>query len=154
IGLGMGLTMTPSTEAITSSLPHDRQGVASALNDTSRELGGALGVALLGSVLNANYTTNVAAATEGLPAETAHTIQQGIGGAVAVAQQLGNTELVHAAREAFVDAWTQAMWAGVALVAVGWIFVALRGPKRVADVAPSTADTDVDTDTDTEPAIA
>jgi hypothetical protein len=45
MGLDMGLTMTPSTEAITSSLPHDRQGVASALNDVTRELGTALGVA-------------------------------------------------------------------------------------------------------------
>ncbi|MDM4719684.1 hypothetical protein QTQ03_08865 [Micromonospora sp. WMMA1363] len=51
MGPGMCLAMTPSTEAITSSLPSSRQGVASALNDVTREFGTALGVALLGSVL-------------------------------------------------------------------------------------------------------
>ena len=56
MGIGMGLTMTPSTVAITSSLPRERQGVASALNDITREkLGTALGVALLGGVLSAGY---------------------------------------------------------------------------------------------------
>ena len=55
IGLGMGLTMTPATAAITETLPADKQGVASALNDTSREVGGALGVALLGSILSSGY---------------------------------------------------------------------------------------------------
>jgi hypothetical protein len=55
IGLGMGLAMTPSTEAITVSLPLERLGVASALNDTTREFGSALGVALLGAVLASGY---------------------------------------------------------------------------------------------------
>jgi hypothetical protein len=46
MGLGMGLTMTPATAAIGETLPPEKQGVASALNDTSRKIGGALGVAL------------------------------------------------------------------------------------------------------------
>ncbi|WP_238014304.1 MFS transporter [Dactylosporangium sp. AC04546] len=53
MGLGMGLTMTPSTEAVTAALPRDRQGVASALNDVTREFGTALGVALLGAIVSA-----------------------------------------------------------------------------------------------------
>ncbi|WP_211257704.1 hypothetical protein [Lentzea albidocapillata] len=48
MGMGMGLSMPPATEAITSSLPVERQGVASALNDVTREFGTALGIALLG----------------------------------------------------------------------------------------------------------
>jgi EmrB/QacA subfamily drug resistance transporter len=56
MGLGMGLTQTPSTAAITSALPRERQGVASALNDVTREFGTALGVALLGTVLTAGST--------------------------------------------------------------------------------------------------
>ena len=57
---GMGLAGTPATTAITESLPPAKQGVASAVNDTARELGSALGIALLGSVLNQQYRANVA----------------------------------------------------------------------------------------------
>ena len=71
LGVGVGLTMTPGTTAITGSLPVDEQGVASALNDTVRELGGALGVALIGSVLSAAYSSSVADATAALPPEAA-----------------------------------------------------------------------------------
>ncbi|MFD9699842.1 MFS transporter [Lentzea sp. NPDC059081] len=55
MGIGMGLSMPPATEAITSSLPRERQGVASALNDVTREFGTALGVALLGGMLSASF---------------------------------------------------------------------------------------------------
>ncbi|HUQ59223.1 MFS transporter [Lentzea sp.] len=55
LGVGMGLSMPPATETITSSLPRERQGVASALNDVARELGVALGVALLGGMLSASF---------------------------------------------------------------------------------------------------
>src|SRR5690606_38665224 len=59
MGLGMGFSMTPATETITSSLPADRQGVASALNDITRELGTALGVALLGPLVTAGCTGRI-----------------------------------------------------------------------------------------------
>ena len=65
--LGMGLAGTPSTTAITSSLPHSKQGVASAVNDTARELGSALGIAILGSALNQAYRDGMASAVVGLP---------------------------------------------------------------------------------------
>jgi EmrB/QacA subfamily drug resistance transporter len=55
LGAGMGLAMTPATAAVTDALPVDKQGVGSAMNDLSRELGGALGIAVLGSVLQSNY---------------------------------------------------------------------------------------------------
>jgi len=51
MGLGMALATTPATTAIVNSLPEEKQGVASAINDASREVGGALGIAVLGSVL-------------------------------------------------------------------------------------------------------
>ncbi len=51
IGVGMALAATPATAAIVGALPDDKQGVASAVNDTAREVGGALGIAVLGSVL-------------------------------------------------------------------------------------------------------
>ena len=67
IGIGMAFTMTPSTTAITSSLPEEKQGVASALNDTVREVGGAVGIALLGSVLNSGYRSGVSNVASTLP---------------------------------------------------------------------------------------
>lgn len=132
IGLGMGLAMTPSTTAITESLPADRQGVASALNDTVREIGGAIGVALLGSVLNASYGSSIAPTAATLPTDTAHAVEDGIGPALAAAQQLGadGQPVAAAARAAFVDAWSSAMWVGVGIAGVALAWVALRGPAR------------------------
>lgn len=60
LGAGMGLAMTPATSALTESLPADQQGVASAMNDLARELGGAIGIAVFGSVLTSTITNRVA----------------------------------------------------------------------------------------------
>lgn len=59
LGAGMGLAMTPATGAITDALPAAKQGVGSAMNDLARELGGALGIAVLGSLLQSGYRTNL-----------------------------------------------------------------------------------------------
>ena len=53
LGVGMGLAMAPATDSIMGSLPREKAGVGSAVNDTTREVGGALGVAILGSILAA-----------------------------------------------------------------------------------------------------
>jgi EmrB/QacA subfamily drug resistance transporter len=132
VGVGMGLSMTPSTTAITDSLPAEHQGVASALNDTVRELGGALGVALLGSLLNAGYRSGVTDAAAGLPSEAARSIEDGIGPALSVAGRLGSggDVLADTARAAFVDAWATAMWAGVVIAGLALAWVVFRGPTR------------------------
>lgn len=134
LGFGMGLSMTPSTEAITETLPPEKQGVASALNDTSREVGGALGIALLGSVLSSQYSSAIEPALEGIPAELAEPATEGIGGAFAVAAQAGDAgpAIIDAAQHAFVDGWVQSMWVGVAMLASVVLFVALRGPRPAA----------------------
>lgn len=141
MGAGMGLSMTPSTTAITESLPAEKQGVASALNDTVREVGGAVGVALLGSVLNSAYRANVTDATAGLPPELAEPVRDGIGGALAVSGQLGpeGAELATAAREAFVEGWHSSMWVGVAMAASLWVFLVLRGPRPTRAAAPGAS---------------
>lgn len=138
LGAGVGLTMSPSTAAITSALPDEKQGVAASLNDTVRELGAAVGIALVGSVLNATYRTNVDAATSGLPAEAAEAVEEGIGGALVVAGQLGpdGAALVDAARDAFVDGMTPALLLGAAACVLAATFTALRGPKTAAEAEP------------------
>lgn len=132
IGLGMGLTMTPSTEAITEALPLDKQGVASAINDTSRELGGAVGVALLGSVLTAGYESSIEPLLANVPPELAAPASKGIGAAFAVAAQAGDQApvIVGAAQQAFVDGWVQSMWLGVGVASTALAYLVLRGPKR------------------------
>ena len=138
IGLGMGTTMTPATEAITATLPAEKQGVASALNDTSREVGGAVGVALLGSILSSGYRTAIGPALDGLPPELAETASEGIGSAYAVAAQAGadGPRIIDAAQHAFVDGWVSSMWVGVVMAAVALVILIVRGP--------GTADADAD----------
>ncbi|NJA60924.1 MFS transporter, partial [Streptomyces sp. NEAU-H3] len=134
MGAGMGLSMTPSTEAITGALPRARQGVASALNDVTREFGTALGVALLGALLSAGYRHALAGRLDGVPHDTAATAREGLANAVEAAPGAGDRAdaLVDAARNAFVSGWQHAMWAGVGVMAALCVYVAVRGPGRGA----------------------
>jgi EmrB/QacA subfamily drug resistance transporter len=131
LGVGIGLLMSPSTTAITESLPEEHQGVASALNDTVREFGGAVGIALLGSVLNAGYRSAVSSSTGELPPELAHQVEEGIGSAFAAAGELGPQapSVLAAARQALVDGWQLSMWVGVVMAAAVFAFIAVRAPK-------------------------
>jgi EmrB/QacA subfamily drug resistance transporter len=153
LGLGMGLTMTPATAAITETLPAEKQGVASALNDTSREVGGALGVALLGSILSSGYADSIEPALAGLPPELAEPASEGIGSALAVAAQAGDAgpQLVEAARHAFVDGWIQSMWIGVAMAAVALVYLLVRGPR--AEPTRDQLELEVELPAELEPAF-
>lgn len=132
IGVGMGLVMTPSTVLITESLPVEKQGVASALNDTVRELGGAIGVALIGSVLSSGYGSAIGPVAATLPEPLRGPVEGGIGTALASAPQLGERapEVVGAARQAFVDGWHQAMWVGAVIAVVAVALLLVTGPRE------------------------
>ncbi|MFB7712350.1 MFS transporter [Streptomyces sp. NPDC056105] len=137
MGIGMGLAMTPSTEAITSSLPSGKQGVASALNDVTRELGTALGVAMLGALVSAGYRSSIDDKLHGVPQKTAGTAREGLANAVEAAGSAGThaQQVVHAAQQSFVDGWQQAMWAGVAVMGALCVYVLVRGPRTPAAAA-------------------
>lgn len=130
MGLGTGLSMTPSTEAITGSLPRERQGVASALNDVTREFGTALGVALLGALLSSGYRNAIDSHLNGVPQGTADTAREGVANALEAANGAGShaQALIRAARQSFVDGWQHSMWAGVAVMAVLFLCILTRGP--------------------------
>ncbi|WP_405791923.1 MFS transporter [Streptomyces sp. NBC_01506] len=134
MGTGMGLSMTPSTEAITSSLPRAKQGVASALNDVTRELGTALGVAMLGALLAGGYRSAIDDKLDGIPDGAADSAREGIANAIEVAPETGShaQDLIHAAQQSFVDGWQQSIWIGAAVMAALLVHVALRGPKHTA----------------------
>jgi hypothetical protein len=129
-GAGMALAGAPATTAIVASLPHEKQGVASAVNDVSRELGGALGIAVLGSVLNTAYRSGIEQHTATLPATLADKAIGSVGAAQAIGHRLGATELVTHANQAFVHGVSLALLAGAAALLGGAVFVALRAPGR------------------------
>jgi len=134
---GMALTMTPLTTLIMASVPLGRAGMGSAMNDTTRELGGALGVAVLGSVLTTTYTGQLAPLVERLPAEAAGYVDSGLGGAIGVATAMGpdGEALLQAAKQAFVDGMSNAAIVGAIAVAVASA-AARRLLPRGADVPP------------------
>jgi len=131
--LGMGITTAPSTGAIMRSLPLHKAGVGSAVNDTTRELGGALGVAIVGSIMSSLYAAQLAAGVpDGVPAPVLAAARESLGAAI----QAG-TAVADPARDAFVHAmsWASAL---VALVAALGALIAWRYlPARVN--APASA---------------
>lgn len=132
MGFGMGLLMTPATDAITSALPRERQGIASALNDVTRELGTALGVALLGAVLSAGYRSAIDTRLDGVAPDVATSAREGIASAIVSAERSGSgrEDLIRIAQESFVAGWQRSMWAGALVMAVLFVYVLARGPQR------------------------
>ncbi|MGW5656471.1 MFS transporter [Streptomyces humi] len=102
LGLAIGLALSPCTDAIMGAFPESELGVGGAVNDTSLELGGSLGIAILGSLLSTSYGSHLADATRGsrLPASTLATAQDSVGAGYAVAQGIGEQARQAAARAA------------------------------------------------------
>lgn len=118
LGAGMGLAMTPSTAAITDALPVAKQGVGSAMNDLARELGGALGIAVLGSVLQSTYRGHLH--VTGLPAPVADHARSSL----ALASRLGPA-VADQAQTAFVDGMQYALLTAAGVVAAAAVAVAV-----------------------------
>ncbi len=138
LGLGMSIAMAPATESIMGSLPKEKAGVGSAMNDTTRQVGGALGVAVLGSLTSASYHASMAGspALAGLPAQAQAAAHDSIGGAVTVGRLLpgsAGAQLVHDASQSFVHAMTSTVVVGAAIALVGALVALLFLPARPVD---------------------
>jgi EmrB/QacA subfamily drug resistance transporter len=142
LAAGMALVMPPATESIMGSLPPAKAGVGSAVNDTTRQVGGALGVAVLGSVMSSTYGPRVSDAISGLPlsSEQATAIHDQIGAAIRAASEIGGAPgraLADVASRGFADGMSTAFIIGAAALALGAVIVALFLPARARDHEPA-----------------
>jgi EmrB/QacA subfamily drug resistance transporter len=142
LALGMANVMAPGTGAVMIAVPEAKAGVGSAMNDLFRQLGGALGVAIIGSVINTGYRDQMAGVVGGLPGPAAEAAGDSVGAAVTIADQVGGVlgeALATAARAGFVDALGIAalVAAGVALATA--VFVYRTMPAHVTESTSSPA---------------
>jgi len=124
----MGLTMAPATTLVMDSIPADKAGVGSATNDTSREIGGALGIAIGGSVLNEYYRRNLII-PEGLEIQSA-ILTESFPAAIQIGLEMGNVELVKNAQLAFVEGMVASVYVAAAIAFIAAILVKRFMPKR------------------------
>ena len=144
LGLGMGLTSAPATESIMGAVQTEKAGVGSAVNDATREVGGTLGVAVIGSVFASLYAADVVEVSGQLPEGVADTASESIGAASLLAAELpgGPAQALRAAAEAGFFSGLQAgclVASGVALF--GAVVVARALPARPAELRPDPSST-------------
>jgi EmrB/QacA subfamily drug resistance transporter len=158
LAAGMALTMTPMTTQLMASVPRDRAGMGSATNDTTRELGGALGVAVLGSLLAGKFAAGVGPVVAGLPEAAQKEAEGGLGGVFGlVARGLvpdGLTDrLLSTAKQAFVDGLGLAttVSAVVVLIAAVLVYKLLPSDRNSMEVSGEGVEVEPDM-TEFEPA--
>ena len=136
---GLGLAAAPATAAIVSDTAVEKHGVAAAVNDATREIGAAIGIAVAGSVLAAGYSHNVAPAIERLPPEARGPVTDSLAGALEVADRAGpaGRQLADFAKSAFLHGTEQSAIVLALIAAAGAAILLVWAPGR----APRTPDT-------------
>lgn len=131
LGVGVAWTATPATTAITSSLPRAKQGVASAVNDTTRELGSALGVAIMGTIYAGSYRDAITPAVAGLPDRAREAILGSPAAGIHMAQQGGmqGSGIIEQIERAFMVGATDAMGTVAVVLAVVAVIAAIVAPR-------------------------
>ena len=148
MAVGMALAMSPTTGLLMSAVPRNRAGMGSAMNDTTRELGGSLGIAVLGSVMASNYAAHVSKAVVGLPAQAAAAVKSSLAGGLTVAAQTGNGTLAATAKSAFMSGLTLSMVVGTVIILAAAALAyfglpadepAIVAPAPEGDIVPAVA---------------
>lgn len=163
LGFAIGLSLSPATDTIMGSFPESELGVGGGANDTALELGGSLGIAVLGSLLATSYKDKLTDLVGGhLPAAAADTAKDSVGGGLAVAEQVARTPgggaqqaraLVDAVHESFAHAIAHTSLVGGLIMAAGTVIVIAvlpgreRTGKRRQEEQEDTADTSKQTET-------
>jgi EmrB/QacA subfamily drug resistance transporter len=144
-GAGMAVSTAPASESIVNSLPTAKHGVASAVNDTTRELGGALGIAVIGSAFTAGYESGLAPFPAAMPAQIAEAALSSPMAGVKVAAEAGprlgdaGLALTSNIQDSFMDGFSRSMLIGAGALAVGVLMVLWRSPKFVEPPADDLA---------------
>ncbi|MFG2049345.1 MFS transporter [Micromonospora sp. NPDC048935] len=129
-GLGIGSALTPSMDAVLAVLPPERAGSGTAITMTLRQAGGALGVAVLGSLLSQVYLDRLD--VSGLPAQAADVARDSIAGAVGVAARVGNPALASSAQSAYIEGMQLILLVCAAIAVVGAVLTVIFMPGRTA----------------------
>lgn len=142
-GAAMANIMPPATTAIMNALPREKAGVGSSMSNVSRQVGGTLGIAILGAALSASYRNDMEGSAAAIPEQFRHVVTESISGAAGVAEHLGGAQgagLMKVAGEAFVGGMHWAALGSAIVALVGAFVVALwmpgRGPLLVPDPHP------------------
>ena len=133
LAFGLGNVMAPSTDAVMGAVPEANAGVASAMNDVTRQVAGAFGVAVIGSAINTVYGSRMAEAVAGLPPGTADAARDSVGAAVRIASLIPpeiGVPLAQAARTAFTDALGIAVLFSVAAALAGSLMIGKFMPPQ------------------------
>ncbi|CAN5746331.1 MFS transporter [soil metagenome] len=151
LGIGIALAMAPATESVMGSLPKEKAGVGSAMNDTTRQVGGALGVAIIGSVFSSQYAPRISDSLGGLGlgSQGLGAARDSIGGALAVADEarkvspaLGN-QIADSARDAFAASMGRGLLVSAFIALVGAVVALAFLPAHAVDVEqPGAVDID------------
>ena len=134
VGFGFGLASQPLTDTVMAAVPIEDAGVGSAVNDVSRELGSALGVAIIGSIVSHLYRSNVHENLTGqVPARVVDIASEGIGVVHVAAKSIdpaAAAKVIDGANAAFIDAMTTGFWVSVGFIALGLATSLLLLPKQ------------------------
>ncbi len=136
-GLGFGIVMPTVSDTIMAAISPDDAGIGAAMNDTGRELGFALGVAVLGAVLTSVYRSNVVNDLRDLvPADIASTVGDSLGSLGAVSSQLTPevaATMANLANQGFVDAMRVSMFTAIGFVTIGIVIALIAIPRKVRE---------------------
>jgi EmrB/QacA subfamily drug resistance transporter len=133
--LSMGAIMGPATGSVMGAVPREKAGVGSAMNDVTRQVGGSLGTAVIGSLVASFYSSRVADSVSGLPSGTQDAVKDSIGSADVVAAHLPadqGASLSHAAATAFTDALGLGLCVAAVAALAAAVIVIRRLPARAS----------------------
>ncbi|MFO0971557.1 MAG: MFS transporter [Candidatus Saccharimonadales bacterium] len=131
--LGMATAMSPTTDLMMSAVPRARAGMGSAMNDTTRELGGSLGVAVLGSLLASQYGSKIAPAIANLPDQAKEIAASSLAGALKISEMLPEpirVSVLSVAKEAWISGFRRALVVGAIIIAISSLVAFIWLPNK------------------------
>jgi EmrB/QacA subfamily drug resistance transporter len=134
MAVGLFLAMVPATNSIMGSLPLAKAGIGSAINGATRQIGGALGVAVLGSILTSTYQASIESSLGALPPSALAAAKDSVGAAIAVGNTVGGSSgdsIIAAAKVAFIDGMNRGLEVGAVFIAASAIVALVWLPSRI-----------------------